>query len=222
MDMIPAHEPSLAERITYYWRWGVRLAARAAIAFGLSVATAIGLGAATTDNGFVQIVITVLAAFGFWIPFFVLLTGVERFFGRRRIAALSAPVERSRFSDEAEESWRRLFALAPAHSKRLATLRRSLDESRLLLGSAVLDPDAHDLCVLIDRRLPELIHRELDSLAPDDRHRSVQIGELVSLIEQFARHCSHKLSGDAGTQGREAAILRRRFEAHLSGVRSAP
>lgn len=223
MDMIPTHEQSLGDRITSYWRWGMRLAARAAIAFGLSTATAIGLGAATTDNGFVQIVITVLAAFGFWIPFFVLLTGVERFFDRRRIATLeNAPVDRRRSIDEAEKSWHRLFKLAPDHAKRLAILKRSLDASRHSLGSAVLDADAHDLCVLIDRRLPELIHRELDSLAPDDRHRSLQISELVSLIEQFARHCSRKLSGDAGTEGYEAAVLRRRFEAHLSDVSNSP
>jgi hypothetical protein len=219
MDMIPTHERSLGERIADYWRWGLRLAARAAIAFGLSTAAAIGLGAAVTDNGFVQIAITILAALGLWIPFFVLLTRVGQFFDRRRNAALeNAPVDRRRSSDEAEESWRRLFTLAPAHSKRLAILKRSLDASRHTLGSAVLDPDAHDLCVLIDRRLPELIHRELDGLAPDDRHRGLQISELVSLIEQFARQCSRKLSGDAGTERYETAVLRRRFEAHLSDV----
>mgnify|MGYP006186018425 CR=1 FL=1 len=62
-----------------------------------------------------------------------------------------------------------------------------------------------------------LIHRELDHLAPDDRNRRRQIGELIELIEQFARHCSRKRSGDKAIAAHEAAVLRRRFESHLSG-----
>ena len=78
-----------------------------------------------------------------------------------------------------------------------------------------MDPDANDLCILIDRRLPELIDRELDSLAPDDRGRTKQLDELVDLVEQFARHCSRSREGGSHAE-REAAILRRRFEHRLT------
>lgn len=215
MDLIPSHPP-LNDRMTAIWRRGVRLAARLAVAFGLSVVTAILLGAAVTDNALVQIVVTVLAALGFWIPFAFLLAAVERLFTGRRWRR-TEPAATGRGSNaEAEESWRRLAATAPGQSERVAVLRRSFERSRVALGQAELDPDAHDLCVLIDRRLPDLIHRELDHLAPDDRNRRRQIGELIELIEQFARHCSRKRSGDGTIPGHEAAVLRRRFEAHLS------
>ena len=217
MDVMPTHEQSLGERMTVIWERGVRLVRRLAIAFGLSTATAIGLGAAITNNAFVQIVVTVLAALGFWLPYVFLVARVERFLDRRRSRRVERAAMDRGSSDEADESWRRLSAMAPGHSERLSVLRRSLEESRHSLGSAELDPDAHDLCVLIDRRLSELIHRELDTLPPDDRNRGRQISELVDLIEQFARHCSRKRSGDVDLAGHEAAVLRRRFEAHLSG-----
>jgi hypothetical protein len=218
MDGASTHHRPVSDRIGLLWQRGLRWAARVAIALGLSTATAIVLGAAVTDNAFVQILVTILAAFGFWLPFVLLVAAVDRWLNRpRRSRPESDPSSRIAASPEAEASWRRLSALAPGHSDRLVVLRRSLDESRLRLGSADLDPDANDLCILMDRRLPELIHNELDSLPPDDRNRNRQIGELLDLIEQFARHCSRKRSGDASAAGREAAILRRRFEAHLSG-----
>lgn len=219
MEGYPDYHRSLGDRLGELWRWGVRLATRLAIAFGLAVAAGIGLGAAVADNAFVQILVTVLAALGFWLPFAFLVARVERFFARRRsrrsepAVATAAPVG----SDPAQEGWRRLAAVAPRQSERLAVLQRSLASSRLALGKADLDPDAHDLCVLIDRRLPELIHRELDTLPPDDRGRRRQIDELVGLIEQFARHCSRRRTGDSSEARHEAAVLRRRFEDHLAG-----
>lgn len=215
MDLIPSHPHSLNERLSVIWQRGVRVAARLAIAFGLSVVTAILLGAAVTDNAFAQILVTFLAALGLWLPFLFVVTRIDRFLQRRR-SGRAEGAGPYRGSNDAEESWRRLVAVAPGHAQRLAVLRRSIDRSRLALAKADLDPDAHDLCVLIDRRLPELIHRELDTLPPDDRNRARQLGELVDLVEQFARHCSRKRAGDPGEPGYEAAVLRRRFEAHLS------
>ena len=79
-----------------------------------------------------------------------------------------------------------------------------------------LDPDAHDLCVLIDRRLPELIDRELDALPPDDRGRREGVAALIRLVEQFARHCGAKRDGRAASSAYEAEVLRRRFEERLA------
>lgn len=212
--------PSLSERMTNYWERAVRIATRFAIAFGLSTALAIGIGFAVTDNAFAQIAVTVLAAFGFWIPFAVLVSRLEQWRkirGERKLA-VSAPAPS--LPDQAKDrDWQRLIALAPGQSERLVAIRRSLETSRLSLGRADLDPGAHDLCVLIDRRLPELIRHGLDDLAPDDTTRRRQLGELIDLIEQFARHCGRQRDGQAAASAYEAEVLRRRFEAHLADQR---
>ena len=195
---------------------------RVAIAFGLSVATAILVAAAVADNPLVQILVMALASVGFWIPFLFLILGVERRFSKRRTRRAERRVQGTGGRDSGGGEWRRLSAVAPRESERLGVLQRSLERSRLALGKADLDPEAHDLCVLIDRRLPELIHRELDNLAPDDRNRRRQIGELIDLIEQFARHCSRERLSDSSEPAFEAAVLRRRFEDRLTQDRGPP
>ena len=191
-------------------RRGLRLAGRLALAFGLSAVGAIFIGAAVTDNAFVQILVTAFATVALWIPTFIAIVGIERLFKRRPKPAKAAQANPALV----DGSWGRLTALAPAHSERVGVLQRSFERSRLSLGKADLDPDAHDLCVLIDRRLPELIDRELDELPPDDRDRSRRLNDLVDLIEQFARHCSRKGSGEAVPRY-DAEVLRRRFEERL-------
>lgn len=210
---MPYHSSSPTDRVASLWQRGVRLATRLAIAFGLSTLAAIMLGAAATDNAFVQIIVTVLAALALWMPFAVLIVRVERFFASRRSRRerKAAPAKAA-----ADDSWRRLFAVAPGQGERLTAMQRSLERSRLALGGADLDPDAHDLCVLIDRRLPELIHRELDSLPPDDVNRRRQVAELIDLIEQFARHCGRRRDEDSRGVRYDAEVLRRRFEERLS------
>ena len=217
----PWQRPSLSERIADIAAKGVRLATRAAIAFGLAVVTAILLGTALTDNGLVQVFVTILAALGLWVPILVAILGVERWLARRRppegrqaVRVAAHPVRAA----IADECWHRLVSVAPHEAERVTVLQRSLDASALAFRGAHLDPDAHDLCVLIDRRLPELIHHELDSLPPDDKGRHQAIGELVELVEQFARHCSRKRDGRAQDTSYQAQVLRRRFEQRLSAA----
>jgi len=202
------------ERMNALFRRGVRLASRLAMALGLSALTAIVLGGAATDNAFVQILVTAFAALALWIPYFLLIVGVERLFTRRPAAEQVVTASATRALEK--DSWTRLAALAPAHAHRVEVLQRSFERSRETLGKSDLDPDAHDLCVLIDRRLPELIDRELDDLPPDDRDRGRRLNDLVNLVEQFARHCSRKGSGEAGLPRYDAQVLRRRFEERLS------
>lgn len=208
--------PFLNDRAAVLWQRAVGFATRLAIAFGAATITAILLGSAVTDNALAQIVVTVFAAIGLWPPFAVLIIGGERFLKRRRAPRAETGVARIERSQAAEESWRRLLRRAPAEAERIQVLRRSLDRSRLQLGKAELDLDAHELCVLIDRRLPELIDRELDNLAPDDRNRKRELRELIELIEQFARHCSRNPSAEPDVPRYDAAVLRRRFEERLS------
>lgn len=202
------------DRLGSMFRRGMRIASRLAMAFGLSAITAIVVGGLVTDNAFVQILVTAFAALAFWIPIFMVIVGVERLFSRRSAPRTVTVPATSVRSDDG--SWKRLARAAPSHAHRIQVLQRSFDRSRLALGKADLDPDAHDLCVLIDRRLPELIDRGLDDLPPDDRDRGRKLDELVDLVEQFARHCSRKGAGEDDLPRYDAEVLRRRFEDRLS------
>lgn len=217
MNWMPPETPPFGDRIDLLWKRGVRFLSDAAIAFAMSAATAIGVGIAVSDNAFIQILVIPLVALAFWVPFFFIVLRVHKWLAHRRTDHSrepgSAPPARSARDDDI---WRRLFAVAPVESHRLAALRRSLERSRLSLGSAELDPEAHDLCILIDRRLPDLIHHELEILPPDDRHRRQKIRDLIDLVEQFARHCSRRGSADGGESRFEAEVLRRRFETRLT------
>ena len=216
MDRMSSETQPLGERIETLWERGVRLVTRAAIAFALSTAAGIGVGAAVTDNALVQILVTVLAALAFWVPFLFVVLRVDKWLGQRgKDRASAGGIAPSSGSSSDDDVWRRLFALAPNESHRLEAMRRSLERSRLSLGNAELDPEAHDLCILIDRRLPDLIHHELEILPPDDRHRRQKVGELIDLVEQFARHCSRRGLGDHAESGFQAEVLRRRFETRL-------
>lgn len=199
----------------------MRIAKRFAIAFGLSTVTGIGIGFAVTDNVLAQIFVTVLSAFALWIPFVVAIARFEewRLAGRNRKALAALPIAQQANKDF-EQDWQRLIMLAPTERARLSAIKASIDRSRLALGKADLDPDAHDLCVLIDRRLPELVRHELDDLRPDDTGRRRQVGELIDLVEQFARHCGRQRDRVSSGTSREAAILRRRFEARLAEHRA--
>ena len=209
------HWPSLSDRIAEGTARAVRFASRVSLAFGLAVISALILGAALTDNGLVQIFVTILATLGLWMPILIGLIAIERRFGRGRQKDAKAIPRPGRVA-EPDPSWRRLLAAVPAERERVGALQRSLDSSARAFRGAHLDPDAHDLCLLIDRRLPELIDRELDSLPPDDRGRRRAIGELVELVEQFARHCSRKRDGQVQDTSYQAQVLRRRFEQRLA------
>ncbi len=218
MELYPdiSTHPTLSERAMLAWERVVRVTKRMAIAFGLSTALAIAVGAMLTDNAFAQLVVTSMAAIGFWLPMLFVTLTFERFAERRRFARSmkSAPA----ISKAAGNSWQRLAAAAPAQRDRLLAIQRSLDQSHVSLKASQLDPDAHELCLLIERRLPELIEHELDCLPPDDRGRRRQVGELIGLVEQFARHCARKRDGDRAASNYQADVLRRRFEDRLSGA----
>ncbi|MEA1072492.1 hypothetical protein [Sphingomonas sp. LY160] len=212
--------PTFSERMVSHWERGVRIATRFAIGFGLSTLAGIGIGFAVTDDVLAQIFVTVLSAFALWIPIVVILARVERWrLGRQKGAVTAAPSHAPSVNADFERDWRRLTSLAPREGMRLSAIKSSIDRSRLALGKSELDPDAKDLCVLIDRRLPELLHHALDDLPPDDTGRRRQVGELIDLVEQFARHCGKRRDTVAGGDAREAAILRRRFEARLADYR---
>jgi hypothetical protein len=186
---------------------------RAALAFGLAAVSAIVLAASVSDNGVAQILITLFAAIALWAPMLIALLWGER--ALRRRPAPPAPID-AVARDRSAAHWRRLALAAPDQRERIQGLERSIERSQRKLRAARLDPEAHDLCILIDKRLPDLIDRELDALPPDDRGRRERIDGLIKLVDQFVRHCGkHGQSDDAG-HDREAEILRRRFEQRLA------
>ena len=201
---------------------GFRIARRMAIAFGLSVLAAIFIGSAVTDHAFAQILVTLLAAVGLWLPTLFAIVWAEQWIGQRRPRPANAMTIDATATAVAGSHWQRLASVAPAQRERLQAIRQSLESSRVNLGASSLDPEAHDLCVLIDRRLPELIERQLDSLPPDDRGRKQEIGALVDLVEQFARHCGRKRDGDTSVSAYQAEVLKRRFEERLGEGKLLP
>lgn len=206
--LLPGHD-----RVGHLIERGLQFGKRAAIAFGLAVVSAIVIGAAVTDNGLVQLFVTLIAAVALWVPFLlVLLLGERTFRGRSKVVS-KLP---DRVEAETGNQWRRLAFAAPSQRDRISGLEQSIARSRSRLGRAKLDPEAVDLVVLIDRRLPDLIDRELDALPPDDKGRREKLDGLISLVDQFARHCSRHGADDSLAFEREAEVLRRRFEDRLA------
>lgn len=215
-DRTPYNDPfDMAGRAQSMLDRALRLGKRMALAFALAVATAIVTAALAVDNLFGQLFIIALVTFAAWLPILFGILWVERLVRRRKRPAAAVATVDVVASPAADAHWRRLMRAAPGERERIEGLRRSVERSRQRLGEAKLDPDAHDLCVLIDRRLPELIDRGLEALPPDDRGRREQVGELLNLVDQFARHCGSRHHDGMDSQ-REAEILRRRFEQRLA------
>lgn len=203
--------------LTNLWRRGLRLARNVAIAGMLAGLGGIILGAALTDGWLSQIFVTLFAAFVLWLPMIGLTFWVSRLLGGRSRAVPSVvDVTPNTPEGRLDSSWRRLVRAAPRQRERIVTLQRSLDRSRTSLAATTMDTDAHELCAMIDKRLPDLIDHELDSLAPDSRGRDKQVGELVDLVEQFVRHCGNKRDGAGDGSAYQAEVLKRRFEARLA------
>ncbi|MEO7602442.1 MAG: hypothetical protein ABIS39_04155 [Sphingomicrobium sp.] len=208
--------PSLNDRLVEVAARGMRIAKYLAMSFALAVVGGIAIGAVVADNAFVQIFVTFLAAIALWLPILLAALWVDSRLDRWRSRGSAKPADMVIEASAVDASWTRLMRAAPAERERIGAIQRSLANSHLALRDARLDPDAHDLCVLIDRRLPELIDRELDSLPPDDRGRREGVASLVELVEQFARHCGRKRDGRADGSTYEAEVLRRRFEERLA------
>lgn len=217
-DRYSPYPPSpFEDGLASLWRKGLVLARNVAIAGALAGLGGILLGAGLTDSWLAQIFVTLFAALMLWLPMLGVIVWASRLFGRQRravpsvIEATPNPAE-TRLSS----SWRRLGVAAPRQRERIVTLERSLERSRTSFAATKMDTDAHELCAMIDKRLPDLIDHELDSLAPDSRGRERQVGELVDLVEQFVRHCGRKRDGAADDSAYQAEVLKRRFEARLN------
>ena len=112
-DQHDRHWPSLGDRIAEAMTRAMRFASRVGLAFGLAVVGAIILGAALTDNGLVQIFVTIFAALGLWVPILLALLAIERRFGRgRQKAAKPGPASLGNAA-MANTSWKAIPRLRP-------------------------------------------------------------------------------------------------------------
>lgn len=195
---------------------GVRFARKLAIASVLAGVGGIAIGAALTDNWFAQIFLTLFAAVVLWVPMLVATLWAGRRLARKPAVPNTIDASATVVDDRLATSWRRLGVAAPSQRDRIVTLQRSLGRSRTSFEAQSMDADAHELCAMIDKRLPDLIDHELDSLAPDNRGRERQVGELIELVEQFVRHCGSKRDGAQVDSAYHAEVLKRRFEARLA------
>lgn len=220
-DRYSPYPPSpFDDGISNLWRQGLRFARNVAIAGALAGLGGIVLGAVLTDGWLAQIFVTLFAAFVLWLPMLGVTIWASRLLGgHRRAGPVTVDVSPNTVESRLESSWRRLSVAAPRQRERIVTLQRSLERSRTSFAATSMDTDAHELCAMIDKRLPDLIDHELDSLAPDSRGRERQVGGLVDLVEQFVRHCGAKRDGAADHSAYQAEVLKRRFEARLNDDR---
>lgn len=219
-DRYSPYPPSpFDEGLAKLWRQGLRLARNVAIAGVLAGLGGVVLGAGLTDNWLAQIFVTLFAALLLWLPMLGVTVWASRLLGRRGRAVpnlVDVTANEVDPDNRLAASWRRLGLAAPRQRERIVTLERSLERSRTSLAAKAMDTDAHELCAMIDKRLPDLIDHELDSLAPDSRGRDKQVGELVDLVEQFVRHCGARRDGAGDDSAYQAEVLKRRFEARLN------
>ena len=213
------HGLSLQERLTDAAERGMRIAKYMALSFAVAVVAGIGIGAWVADNAFVQIFVTFLATLGLWLPILLAALAIDSRFRRPRASPEGPQIIET---TAVEVHWARLERAAPTERNRIGAIQRSLATSHFALREARLDPDAHDLCVLIDRRLPELIEKELDALPPGDRERQERLSSLIGLVEDFARHCGRKRDGNQAGSEYQAEVLRRRFEERLAAPSFKP
>lgn len=113
-------------------------------------------------------------------------------------------------------AWNKLEVEAVGAESRVAVARRSCERFRATLKGAPLDPEAHSLLVIVERRIPELIEARLGRLKEcDERQRSLIVDDLLDLLERFAADCERRQRQPADEAYSEDAVLTAHIEAHL-------
>lgn len=204
------------------YRRGVSLLTRLALGGMLATVAGILIGAAATGGGLVQLLVTVLAIFALWIPAFLLVSKVASWRSRRRMReASSAPPARAVPStrpspvEAIDASWNRLALVAgPRHSE-VRRIEAQLAEVWRALPAQSLDPQTHELQLLIGRRIPQLIETRLSCLPLRSRERANAVDELLDLLADFTQDSVGRYERLAVDGHHKHEIVRRRIEDHL-------
>lgn len=196
-------------------RRAIRVLLRLVSAGALAAVAGIIIGAVATAGGLVQLLVTAFAAFALWIPAFLLLSGFARWRGSRQRRVVQAREQR-RFAPIGGAAWDRLEQAAESRAPELRALRSELAGIHAALPVQSLDPQVHDLRVLIEKRIPQLIDSGLACLPDETQARSAATSELVDLVGRFARGSREQERILVNASRREHDAVRRRIEGHLT------
>lgn len=221
----PARMMSLG--VTLYRR-GLSLLTRLALGGMLAVLAAILIGAFATAGGFVQLLVTAFAAMALWIPAFLLVSRFAEWrLRRQRRAALAEAVKPSSSSGPApvepiDAAWNSLAAASGSRAGEVRRIEQQLAAVWKALPAQSLDPQVHELQLLIGKRIPQLIDAQLACLPLRRSERQAAVDELVELISSFTDDSVERYGRIALARRDEHAAVRRRIESHISRDGLAP
>lgn len=195
---------------------------RLALGGMLAAVGGIAVGAAATDGGLVQLLVTGLAAMALWIPAFLLVSRLAAWRRRRRIRQASVAGSPAGGKDAParptvaiDAAWSKLaLAAGPRHGD-VRRIEGQLAQVWRALPSQSLDPQTHELQLLMGRRIPELIETRLSCLPLRRRERAEAVDELLHLLADFAQDSAGRYEQLAVDNRNRHAIVRRRIEDHL-------
>ena len=214
--------PGLGGFGTDLYRRATSLLARLAVGGMVAVVAAILLGAVATSGGFIQLVVTLLAAVALWLPAFFLVSRIADWRRqRRRRATLRRPLEQAVTGDRTFEparldaAWSGLAQVSGSRAPEVRRLEQQLAFVWRALPSQSLDPQVHELQLLIGKRIPELIDTQLTCLPLRRSDRGAAVDELLHLLADFTADSVERYDRLAGSGREQHQVLRRRIEGHL-------
>lgn len=204
------------------YRRGMSLLARLAIGGMVAAIAGIVIGALATGGGFVQLLVTAFATMALWLPAFFLVSRVASWRRRRQMrAAVSAPANKARVAgpprpaDAIDASWNRLAMVAGQRHSEVRRIEGQLAEVWRALPAQSLDPQVHELQLLIGQRIPQLIDTQLSCLPLRSRERGQAVDELLNLLGDFTQDSVGRYERLAIGSRHQHEIVRRRIEDHL-------
>lgn len=215
--------PGLGGFGTNLYRRATSLLARLAVGGMVAVVAAILLGAVATSGGLIQLLVTLLAAVALWLPAFFLVSRVADWRRqRRRRATLRRPFEQSAVAgDQTSEparidaAWSGLAQVSGSRAPEVRRLEQQLASVWRALPSQSLDPQVHEMQLLIRKRIPELIDTQLTCLPLRRSERGAAVDELLHLLSDFTADSVERYDRLAGSGREQHQVLRRRIEGHL-------
>lgn len=204
------------------YRRGLSLLTRLALGGMLAAIAAILIGAVATGGGLVQLLVTAFAAFALWIPAFLLVSRIAEWRRRRRIReALSVESRRGRAAGgvaplaQIDAAWGSLALAVGERRSEVHRIEQQLAAVWRGLPANSLDPQVHELRLLIGRRIPQLIDTQLACLPLSRSRRAAETDSLIELLHEFTSDSVRRYEAIAISRQSDHAIVRQRIEDHL-------
>ena len=194
----------------------IRSLARLAFAASIALLGGLVVGVLISPGSAEQLSVSLLTALGLVIPTYKLLRMPRKNeIATPQIAPSSLPqlapeeakpafptrrrwfrrLQKPNPDNRIEAAWDALAGEAIGSENRVLVARRSCTRLREALKARPLDPHAHDLLVLLEKRVPELIEGRIKrTVGADERQRSLVLEDLLELLERVAAECERRLS----------------------------